>query len=178
MRPRHGERLAVALPQETLGVPNVERQKWVGYRRLHRMAVRSRFLTPPKVSTRLSHCAPNGKRTVLSLERRRQRVIAEMLAQLQFVQLANGGMRQFVDEDNVIWHPPLRDLTFVEREQFVARDLHLLAFDDDEQRPLQPLRMGAGDAGRLCDGRKKFPVNQSLRVILQRLRCVVFDFCQ
>src|ERR1700687_3032004 len=70
-----------------------------------------------------SRCTLVGKRTVLNFERRRQQVIAELLAQLQFVQLANSRMRQFVDEDNVIWHPPLRDLALVEREQFVARDL-------------------------------------------------------
>src|ERR1700680_630283 len=96
-----------------------------------------------------SRCALVDKRTVLHFERRRQQVSAELLAQLQFAQLPNGRMRQFVYEDNVIRDPPFGDLALVEREQFIARDLRVLAFDDDEQRPLPPLRMGAGDAGRL-----------------------------
>ena len=83
-----------------------------------------------------SRCAFLGKRTVLNFERRRQQVITELLAQLQFVQLANGRMRQFIDEDNVIRDPPFGDFALVEREQFIARELRVLAFDDDEQRPL------------------------------------------
>src|SRR6185436_12975075 len=43
-------------------------------------------------------------------------VVLHLLAQRELGELAGGGMRQLVDEDHVVGHPPLGDLALVELE--------------------------------------------------------------
>src|SRR6185369_6849426 len=49
--------------------------------------------------------------------------VLELLAQGELGELAGGGMRQLVDEDDVVGHPPLGDLALVELEQLGLRHL-------------------------------------------------------
>src|SRR5438128_1638555 len=71
----------------------------------------------------------------------RQRIVPEALAQRDLLDLAGGGVRDLVDESDVVRHPPLGDLALHEAEDLVlARPLILLQHDH-EQRPLVPFGM-------------------------------------
>src|SRR2546423_12910452 len=84
-----------------------------------------------------------------------QFVIPEVLPQLGLEELPRGGVRQLLDEDDVVGHPPLRHLSRVEREQVPARDARARLPDRDDERPLVPFRVAHADDRGLRDRRMR-----------------------
>src|SRR5260221_4287746 len=80
-------------------------------------------------------------------------VVLELLPQSQLGELAGRGMRQLVDEQHVVGHPPLGDLALVELQQLALRHLAAGLLHRDDDRPLVPLRMLHADHRRLGDRR-------------------------
>src|SRR6185503_13234650 len=78
-------------------------------------------------------------------------VILELLPQGQLRELAGRGMRQLVHEHDVVGHPPLRNLAFVEAQQLVLRDLLPQLLHRHHDRALVPLRVAHADHRGLGD---------------------------
>src|SRR5438034_10000272 len=87
---------------------------------------------------RLQLCARNRAGT-------RQLVIPELLPQLGLEELPRRRVRQLLDEDDVVGHPPLRHLARVEPEQVLARDARARLPDRDHEGPLVPFRVAHAD---------------------------------
>ncbi|MEE8130524.1 MAG: hypothetical protein V3T48_09560, partial [Vicinamibacterales bacterium] len=100
-----------------------------------------------------------------------------MLPQHRLVELAGRRMRQLVDEQHVVGHPPRGDLVFEEQEHGVLVQAAAFAADDEQQRPLVPLRMGdTDDAGlgeALVHGSSASLREREVRLqdVRRRLRC-------
>src|SRR5262245_46457182 len=71
----------------------------------------------------------------------RQDEILEPLAQHRLLDLAGRGMWNFIDENDVVGHPPVGNLAAHEFQDFIPGGRLILPENDDEQRPLVPLRM-------------------------------------
>src|SRR6185436_13991013 len=80
-------------------------------------------------------------------------VILELLPQGELGELAGRGMRQLVHEHDVVRHPPLRDLAFVEAQELVLRDLLSRLLRRHHDRALVPLGVVHADHRRLGDRR-------------------------
>src|SRR6516225_3798312 len=83
--------------------------------------------------------------------RSRQDEVLESLPQRRLLDLAGGGMRNLVDKNNLVRHPPARDLALHERQDLVACRRDVLFEDDDQQWPLVPFWMANADHRRLRD---------------------------
>src|SRR3546814_2517249 len=83
----------------------------------------------------------------------RQAIVLEPLTQRGLEQLAGRGMRQFVDEDDLVGQPPFGDARGEMVADLRARHLAAPSANDDQQRPFVPFgmrdadRRGLGDAG-------------------------------
>src|SRR4029079_14967390 len=78
----------------------------------------------------------------ISLRRRVGETVAlELVAQRGFQDLAGRGVRKAVDEDDVIRHPPFRDLAVHELQYVLARRVLALLELDDQERPFVPFGM-------------------------------------
>src|SRR5690606_11415209 len=82
---------------------------------------------------------------------RRQLIVLELLAQRRLLDLAGRGMRDFIDEGDVVRQPPLGDLALYEGKQLLARGLLAVLRHNDEQGALVPFGMAHTDDGRLGD---------------------------
>src|SRR5215218_9929389 len=82
----------------------------------------------------------------------RGRVAFELLAQLQFLELARCGHRDGLDELVGVGQPELREILFEVVLQLVLRRALALLEDDGGQRPLVPLLVRDGDHTGLGDG--------------------------
>ena len=54
-------------------------------------------------------------------------------------------MRNFIDEGHIIGHPPFGDFALEISQHIFFAQLCTLIFNNDEQRPLIPFRMGQAD---------------------------------
>ena len=79
-------------------------------------------------------------------------MVGESLAQGLLRELANGGLRHLVDEDDLVGHPPGSDPTFQEREDLFGGEGLAFAHDDARERAFGPLRVGDPDDGGLRAG--------------------------
>src|SRR6185436_2785869 len=68
-------------------------------------------------------------------------VVLHLLAQRELGELAGRRMRQLLDEDDVVGHPPLGDLALVEPEHLLLRDLLAGFLHRNDDRPLVPFRV-------------------------------------
>src|SRR5204862_659343 len=84
-----------------------------------------------------------------------QFVIPEVLPQLGLEELPRRGVRQLLDEDDVVGHPPLRHFALVEPEQVLARDARAGLPDRDDERPLVPFRVAHADHRGFRDRRMR-----------------------
>src|SRR5262245_40500476 len=100
-------------------------------------AIPCRYLDRRRQGT-LSHPRARGGSSSLGGRGGRQDVVLEALAQRGLLDLAGSGMRDLVDHDHVVGHPPLRDLALQEAEQLVLGRGLVLLEHDDEQRTLVP----------------------------------------
>src|SRR6185436_35039 len=82
-------------------------------------------------------------------------VVLELLPQRELGELAGRGVRQLGHEDDVVGHPPLGDLAFVEAQQLVLRYVLPRLLHRHHDRALVPLRMAHADHRRLRDRRMR-----------------------
>src|SRR5439155_24134419 len=68
-----------------------------------------------------------------------QRVTLELASQILFGKLADAGLRDLVDEHDIVRQPPLGHLVAEERVDLFLRELFALLHDDARQRALGPL---------------------------------------
>src|SRR5712671_514404 len=93
----------------------------------------------------------SGERLVPSRRGVRKTIGLELVAQRGFEDLAGRGVRNAVDEHDVVRHPPFGDLAFHEFQDVLAgRGLALLELHD-QKRTLVPFGMVDADHGRLRD---------------------------
>src|SRR6478672_12735797 len=81
----------------------------------------------------------------------RKTVALELVAQRGFQDLAGRGVRNALDKDDVVRHPPFRDLAIHESQDVLARGLLALLELHDQKRPLIPFRMIDADHGGFRD---------------------------
>src|SRR6266702_1442160 len=98
------------------------------------------------VKTWMPGTSPGMTAATAELRRRvREAVALELVAQLGFQDLAGRGVRDALDEGDVIGHPPFRDLAFHEFQDLLARCALALLELHDQKRTLVPLRMVDAD---------------------------------
>ena len=81
----------------------------------------------------------------------RETVALELLAQRGLQDLAGRGVRNAVDENDIIGHPPFGDLAVHEFQDVLARRLLAGLELDDQERTLVPFGMIDADHGRFRD---------------------------
>jgi len=90
-----------------------------------------------------------GKPALLRRDGAGQNEILEPLPQHGLENFAGGGVRNLVDENDLIGHPPARDLPLHEPQDLVPGRCLILLEHDDEERPFVPFGMLYADDGCL-----------------------------
>src|SRR4051812_34525019 len=93
--------------------------------------------------------------TPSAVSTRTKLVVFHLLPQRQLRELAGRRVRQLLYEYDVVGHPPLGDLAFVEAQQIVLAHFLSGLLHRDNDRPLVPLRMLDADHRRLGDRRMR-----------------------
>src|SRR6185436_6855777 len=141
---------ATSLPaQKQSGAPRSSTTRACGSLSAPEIASASWPYISPVSAFFLSRRASSTKAMRFSVLARIKLVVLHLLAQGQFGKLAGRRMRQLVHEHDVVGHPPLGDLAFVELQQLALRDLAARFLHDDDDRALVPLRVLDADHRRL-----------------------------
>src|SRR2546428_4713939 len=99
----------------------------------------------------LSSRASSMRATRSLVSARTKLVVLHLLAQRELGELARRGVRQLRDEHDVVGHPPLGDLAFVELEQLLAGNIQARLLHGHHDRPLVPFGMLHPDDRSLRD---------------------------
>src|SRR5262245_20450575 len=105
-------------------------------RRSGRFWSQIRMLTPGATVSRL-FCRLRG----------RQLIVLELMPQHELLDFAGRGVRNLVDEYDVVRHPPLRNLILHEGKDIILGGVLAFLENYDKQRPLGPFRMRYADHG-------------------------------
>src|SRR3954454_1315238 len=133
---------AVYGPEMTLHALHTEPQR--GTKRWRRCGPSEACDLSPRAGERSGKLAGSGSRV-------REPVGLKLLAQRCLEDFSGRGMRNAVDEHDVVGHPPLGDLAIHELQDVLPRGALALLELHDQQRTLVPFRMIDPDDGRFRD---------------------------
>ena len=78
-------------------------------------------------------------------------MILELFSKLVLEDLSGSSQWNRIDEYDVIWHPPLWYLTFIEGQHLRARDISAGLLDNHQEWSLVPLGVMGGNTGCRSD---------------------------